>query len=432
MNAASLSLRGVAKAHGGEAVIEAIDLDVAAGEFVALVGPSGCGKSTLLRLIAGLDVPDAGSIRIGGRVVDALRPADRDIAMVFQSYALYPHLTVFDNLATPLRLRDLAAHQRLPFVGPWLGRARHRALHDEVRRVAATLGLEGLLDRKPGTLSGGQRQRVALGRAIVRRPLAFLMDEPLSNLDATLRGRMRVELAELHRALAATVVYVTHDQAEALTMADRIAVMAGGRLLQIATPEAVYDDPAELAVARFVGSPEINVLPGAVDGRGVASAFGVPLPGLGPLAKDDEVTLALRPEHLSIGRGDGRGWSARVVHREHLGAERFVHVALDDAGQRLVVRTTPEADAGQGTGERVRVVARDGRAFAFDRDGERLRPLAQAPASTSSLEPCAPGGVSPTPAAIAASTASAPAIATASGAGPAPTVATAAVTGARS
>ena len=406
---ASITLRDVAKRFGDTVVLERISLDIAAGEFVALVGPSGCGKSTLLRIIAGLETADEGEIRIGGRVVDEVRASARDIAMVFQSYALYPHLTVQENLTTPLRLRDLSRRDRLPLIGPLLGRARHRAVREEVRETARTLGLESLLARKPGALSGGQRQRVALGRAMVRRPVAFLMDEPLSNLDATLRVRMRAELAELHRALGTTFVHVTHDQAEALTMADRIAVMMEGRILQLGTPEAVYADPIDLRVARFIGSPEINCLPGEIGADGLVRVLGVAFIHLDPAgatlsgrsfgdrphdARDaaeaaepsdtrgdgtTAVTVAIRAEHLAFDALAASGWDGRVVHRENLGADVHVHVALADGAHRVVVRTTAE-DGGErhALGADVRVAARGERALVFDANGRRVRGIAPA------------------------------------------------------
>ena len=230
---AGIKLRQVTKKYGSLNVLNSIDLDVADGEFLTLVGPSGCGKSTTLRIIAGLETQSTGDVEIDGALVNEVRPSLRDLAMVFQSYALYPHLTVQQNLMTPLRLRDLDFWERLPLLGYLVpGRAGKMAkIQDEVRNVAAVLKIEPLLNRKPGQLSGGQRQRVALGRAMVRNPAAFLMDEPLSNLDASLRVHMRAELSELHRDLQSTFIYVTHDQAEALTMSDRIAVMMDGDLL---------------------------------------------------------------------------------------------------------------------------------------------------------------------------------------------------------
>ncbi|RUW39697.1 ABC transporter ATP-binding protein, partial [Mesorhizobium sp. M8A.F.Ca.ET.021.01.1.1] len=236
-------------------------LDAEAGEFIALVGPSGCGKSTLLRILAGLDHADSGEIFVGGKDMSAVAAADRNIAMVFQSYALYPHLTAGQNIAVPLAMKRLSRTQRLPLVGSALpGQKEIRAgISRDVREMATVLKIDHLLDRKPGQMSGGQRQRVALARAMVRHPSIFLMDEPLSNLDANLRVHARGEIVELHRRAGVPTLYVTHDQAEALSMADRVAVMIGGNLLQLAAPEAIYNDPAHIEVARFVGQPRINI-----------------------------------------------------------------------------------------------------------------------------------------------------------------------------
>jgi multiple sugar transport system ATP-binding protein len=258
---AGVSVRAVSKAFGSTQVLKSISLDVAEGEFLTLLGPSGCGKSTLLRLIAGLDAQDSGTIFIGQAQVDALRPKQRNVAMVFQSYALYPHMTVAQNMALPLRMRRLSRAQRLPLLGRLLPgtSAISKSIEAEVARTAAALGMDHLLDRKPGQLSGGQRQRVAVGRAMVRQPAVFLMDEPLSNLDAKLRVQMRSEIKELHHRLGITFIYVTHDQSEAMTMSDRVAVMLDGELIQVAPPQAIYADPVDRRVAEFIGSPKINM-----------------------------------------------------------------------------------------------------------------------------------------------------------------------------
>jgi multiple sugar transport system ATP-binding protein len=261
MAVTGIVLAGIGKRFGPVAALAGVSLEVAAGEFVALVGPSGCGKSTLMRVVAGIEAPDEGEVRIGGRDVTRLRPAERDVAMVFQSYALYPHLTARQNIAVPILMRGKALH-RTPLLGRLLPEARRTraAIAAEVERISAPLGLTALLDRRPAQLSGGQRQRVALARAVVRRPAAFLMDEPLSNLDAALRVQTRREIVEIHRRAGAATLYVTHDQEEALTMADRVAVMMAGEVLQVAAPEAIYADPTELRVAGFIGSPRINTL----------------------------------------------------------------------------------------------------------------------------------------------------------------------------
>ncbi len=244
---AAVTITQLCRSYGDTPVLRDVSLDIADGELLVLVGPSGCGKSTLLRCCAGLDRPRSGSIAIDGREVTSEAPRDRDIAMVFQSYALYPHLSVRENLGFALKMR----------------KTKPAEIAARVAEAAQMLGLEEMLDRRPGDLSGGQRQRVAMGRAVVRRPKVFLFDEPLSNLDAALRGQMRIELLALHRRLKATMIYVTHDQVEAMTLADRIAVLDGGRLQQVATPAEIYARPANVFVARFIGAPEMNVLPQA-------------------------------------------------------------------------------------------------------------------------------------------------------------------------
>ncbi len=304
---AAITLEHVEKRYGdGFPAVNDVSLEIADGEFMILVGPSGCGKSTLLRMIVGLEDATAGEIRIGGQRVNEKPPRDRNLAMVFQNYALYPHLTVFENIAFPLRLRSLPA--------------------DEVRRrveeASAILELNEHLERKPSQLSGGQRQRVAMGRAIVREADAFLFDEPLSNLDAQLRGQMRTEIARLQQRLGVTTVYVTHDQVEAMTLGDRVAVLRKGVLQQVDTPRALYERPANLFVAGFIGSPSMNMLP--------AAAFpAVSLDSDG----DRELVVGIRPEHLEDEalvdpevRDRGIGFDAEVESVEWLGAEQFVYV----------------------------------------------------------------------------------------------------------
>ena len=243
---AQISLKRIRKTFGDTPVLKGVELEIGTGQFVTLVGPSGCGKSTLLRILAGLEGPDEGVVEIDGQDVTSVRPADRNLAMVFQSYALYPHLTVAENMMTPLKLRDLGWVGRLPLIGPLTSRGQFQRLRRQVQKTAEILKIEALLDRKPGQLSGGQRQRAALGRAMVRNPLAFLMDEPLSNLDAALRVHMRSELSELHRRLQTTFVYVTHDQAEALTMSDKMAVMMHGRSCSLARLSRCITHPIRL------------------------------------------------------------------------------------------------------------------------------------------------------------------------------------------
>ncbi|MGF1476474.1 MAG: ABC transporter ATP-binding protein [Geminicoccaceae bacterium] len=378
---AQVTIDHIDKAFGDTAVLKTVRLTVSDGEFVSLVGPSGCGKSTLLRIIAGLEEQDSGSIRIGGEPVDGVRASQRNLAMVFQSYALYPHLTAAENIAVPLRMRQLTAWQRLPFLGPLLpgSRQRHRAIRDAVREAAETLDIAHLMDRKPGQLSGGQRQRVAVGRALVREPEAFLLDEPLSNLDAKLRVHMRTEIAELHRRLAATFIYVTHDQAEAMTMSDRIAVMMEGELLQVASPDEVYNRPADIRVAEFIGSPRINILPVTTSADGWI-CFGdqrVPLK-----ATRAEVTrLGLRPEALRLTSGNG-AVSGTLEHYENLGAEVFLHIRVPRLEDRLILRGEPALIHKLAIGEPVAVDLDLQRAIGFGPDGKSV-----------SLTPVSPSGV---------------------------------------
>ncbi len=333
-----IALSKIEKSFGETQVLSGVDLTVKDGEFLTLVGPSGCGKSTLLRILAGLELADSGTVKIGASDVTGTRPSLRNLAMVFQSYALYPHLSVAQNMLTPLLLRDLSKFERLPLFGPLMSRGKRAALMQQVVETADTLKIADLLQRKPGQLSGGQRQRAALGRAMVRNPVAFLMDEPLSNLDAALRVHMRSELAELHRRLKTTFVYVTHDQAEALTMSDRMAVMMGGDILQIGAPNEVYTSPNSLAVARFVGSPAINTLPGEIGADGRLKVFGVEVMQ-SMLGKPQPVTVGVRSEHIRLtDRGRFKG---TVKHRENLGADVFAHVVMEGATDVIVIRSAP-------------------------------------------------------------------------------------------
>ncbi|UYO53953.1 ABC transporter ATP-binding protein [Rhodopseudomonas palustris] len=333
---AKIELSAIRKSFGDTEVLKGVDLSIHDGEFVSLVGPSGCGKSTLLRVIAGLEPQSSGEVKIGGVAVDHVRPSARNLAMVFQSYALYPHLSVFDNIAVPLRMKRLSALERAPLLGRLLpNRYRvERGIRADVERVASQLEISPLLTRKPGQLSGGQRQRVAVGRALVREPVGFLFDEPLSNLDAKLRVHMRAEIAQLHRRLKATFVYVTHDQAEAMTMSGRIAVMIGGELVQVGTPSDVYDNPRDIRVAEFIGSPKINVLPGAVQTDGRILMLDRVLAARAA-ASAGPCRVAIRPERLSLGGGD---LSGVVVHIENMGAEAFVHLGCDGLTDPVVIR----------------------------------------------------------------------------------------------
>jgi multiple sugar transport system ATP-binding protein len=333
---------GTTKRFGDVTAVEDLHLEVADQEFLVLLGPSGCGKSTALRMLAGLEAPTAGDIRIGERIVTDVEAKDRDVAMVFQSYALYPHMTVRRNIEFPLRSRKVPPAARAELVAD----------------AARSLGLEALLDRKPAQLSGGQRQRVALARAIVRRPQAFLMDEPLSNLDAKLRVQTRAELIELRRRLRATFVYVTHDQIEAMTMADRIAILDEGVLQQVGPPQEVYDRPANLFVARFIGSPPMNTLSGRVTGGSItiaAEGATIPMPaGLAAAvaaAGASEVTLGVRPEHVRVGTDGPLPATVSVI--ESLGYERHVLCRLPD-GQPITARV-PSTDPVPGEGSAVRL-----------------------------------------------------------------------------
>jgi sn-glycerol 3-phosphate transport system ATP-binding protein len=313
---ASISLRNVTKQYGhgpkAHAVIHGVDVEVRDGEFVVIVGPSGCGKSTLLRMVAGLEEITGGEIAIGPRVVNDIEPAQRDIAMVFQNYALYPHMTNYENMAYGLKIAKVPREE----------------IQRRVDKAAKILELNGLLERKPRELSGGQRQRVAMGRAIVRQPQVFLFDEPLSNLDAKLRAQTRLEIQKLHQELGITSLFVTHDQVEAMTLAQRMLVMNGGRMEQFGTPEEVYQRPATTFVASFIGSPPMNLLEGQAEGgRFMVDAHALPLPQVPP--RDGRLVLGLRPEHAQL-RDDG-DWAMPVEAVEMLGAERLIYGRLGGA-----------------------------------------------------------------------------------------------------
>ncbi|MCT9000202.1 ABC transporter ATP-binding protein [Chelativorans intermedius] len=314
----SVTVRKVRKSFGAVEVIHGVDIDIADGEFVVLVGPSGCGKSTLLRMIAGLESVTRGAILVGERIVNHLPPSERDIAMVFQNYALYPHMRVKDNMAFALRLRGMPASE----------------VEERVGRAAEILGLAPYLERYPRQLSGGQRQRVAMGRAIVRDPQVFLFDEPLSNLDAKLRVQMRTEIKELHQRLKTTTVYVTHDQVEAMTMADRIVVMQDGRVEQIGEPLEIFDRPANLFVAGFIGSPSMNILKARMDGGEAAvqvEDIRLPIAGTHGVEHGQPIMLGIRPEHLELADD---GFPARISVVEPTGSETLVFVNF--AGNDLV------------------------------------------------------------------------------------------------
>jgi multiple sugar transport system ATP-binding protein len=324
---ATVTLQGIKKSYGDVPVIKGVDLQIDDREFCVFVGPSGCGKSTLLRMIAGLEEITEGELRIDGQLVNDVPPSERGLAMVFQTYALYPHMTVADNMGFSLRLAGASKAQRAAKVG----------------EAARILQLEPLLARKPKELSGGQRQRVAIGRAIVRNPKVFLFDEPLSNLDAALRVQMRIELARLHDELAATMIYVTHDQVEAMTMADKIVVLQGGVVEQAGTPLELYHHPRNLFVAGFIGSPKMNFMPATVEAVGPGSAT-VRVPGGGSvtvpvqpgrLKAGDQATLGVRPEHLRP--GDVGELQGEVMVVERLGGETFLYTRLAGEGAGMIV-----------------------------------------------------------------------------------------------
>ena len=359
---AAISIRGVHKNYGAVPVLRGIDLDIRDGEFVALVGPSGCGKSTLLRLVAGLEPLTGGDIRIGERVVNDLPPKDRDIAMVFQSYALYPHMTVRENLTFSLKLR---------------GVSRER-IATAVRTASAKLELDELLDRRPAALSGGQRQRVAMGRAMVREPQAFLFDEPLSNLDARLREQMRYEIRKLQRELGTTSIYVTHDQIEAMTMADRIVALNDGVVQQVGSPTELYDDPANVFVAGFIGSPAMNFLDCVLRDDPQAPAFAAVMVGDTRLGRVNRpagmrtgrrVLVGLRPERIAL-ESPGVGVAAEVDLVEPTGVAMILRLRL--AGQPLRLFTTERLQVQSGERVGLRIHAPD--LLLFDpENGSRLR-----------------------------------------------------------
>ncbi len=363
---ASISLRKLNKTFGALTVVHDIDLEIGDKEFIILVGPSGCGKSTTLRMIAGLEEVSGGELLIGGELVNDVPSKDRDIAMVFQNYALYPHMTVYKNMAFGLMLR----------------RAPRDEIDRKVKEAAKILDIEHLLNRKPKALSGGQRQRVALGRAMVRNPEVFLLDEPLSNLDAKLRGTMRAEIAKLHKKLSATFIYVTHDQIEAMTMADRIVVMKDGYIQQVDTPQELYDHPVNMFVAGFIGAPQMNMLPATVvkSAGGYAALFDgmeMPLPqnlDQSRIAAYDgcKIVLGLRPENLheiappDIAQESTIALEATVELVEPMGSE--LHLGLSRAGQAIAAKVSPRCRAGEG--ESLTLIADMTAAHIFDPETE--------------------------------------------------------------
>ena len=330
----SLQLKSVRKSFGNVDVIKGIDLDVKDGEFVIFVGPSGCGKSTLLRIIAGLEDATSGSITIDGTEVVTVPPAKRGIAMVFQSYALYPHLTVRDNMGLGLKQAGEEKSE----------------IERRIKVSSAMLSLDPYLERRPAELSGGQRQRVAIGRAIVREPTLFLFDEPLSNLDAALRVQTRLEIARLHRRLKATMIYVTHDQVEAMTLADKIVVLNAGRVEQVGSPMELYNRPANLFVAGFIGSPQMNFIEA------------------GRVGRSDAATIGIRPEHMTLSR-DGGEWEGKIIHVEHLGADTIIYIESEKVGLITVRLFGEHAYAAD---EMVHASPDPAKTHRFDKDGRAI------------------------------------------------------------
>jgi len=359
-----LRLRRVSKSFGPLEVIKNVDLEINSKEFVVFVGPSGCGKSTLLRMIAGLEEVSSGDIEIGGQRVNDVDPSQRGIAMVFQTYALYPHMTVRDNMGFSLRFAGVPKPE----------------IAKQVDEAARMLELGPLMDRRPKELSGGQRQRVAIGRAIVRHPQVFLFDEPLSNLDAELRVHMRIEISRLHKKLGVTMIYVTHDQVEAMTLADKIVVLRAGNIEQIGKPLELYDDPDNRFVAGFIGSPKMNFLKGKVTESG-GGAITVELAGLnaarirkplgGPLpATGSAVTLGIRPEHFGDASKGDRDITIRIDVTEHLGSTSYLYARTAEAEELIIERPTSREEADRGS---ITVSVPASKAYVFDKSGKRLR-----------------------------------------------------------
>jgi multiple sugar transport system ATP-binding protein len=330
-----INLKKVSKSFGNVEVIPPLDLEINDGEFVVFVGPSGCGKSTLLRLIAGLEDVTSGEIAIDGQDATGLPPAKRGLAMVFQSYALYPHMSVRKNIAFPLKMAGLPVEER----------------NRRVEEAAKVLNLTDYLDRRPGQLSGGQRQRVAIGRSIVREPEAFLFDEPLSNLDAALRMGMRLEISELHKRLETTMVYVTHDQIEAMTMADKIVVLQAGVIEQVGSPLELYKRPCNKFVASFIGSPKMNFVEGE------------------EAAKHDAHTIGIRPEHIAVSSEEGL-WAGKIGVSEHLGSDTFFHVAVEGFAESITVRA--DGEIGLEYGDQIYLTPKLDNLHKFDADGLRI------------------------------------------------------------
>lgn len=366
---AELQLVGVRKDFGAVTILDGVNLDVSDGEFVVFVGPSGCGKSTLLRIVAGLEDVSAGEIRIDGARVNDATPLDRGVAMVFQSYALYPQMTVYENMAFALRL----------------AKAPQAEVDAAVRAGAEKLSITPLLNRKPAALSGGQRQRVAIGRAIVRKPKVFLFDEPLSNLDAALRVRMRYEFSKLHDDLGATMIYVTHDQVEAMTLADKLVVLSGGKVMQIGPPLELYNHPKNRFVAGFIGSPRMNFMRGAierVDAAGaelsLAGGGSTRVAGVVDAEVGQVVTLGVRPEHFSFASDAAFAARGKVRFVERLGASNFAYIDAEGAEDEVIAQLPAAMSCG--VGETVSLAVAPGATHVFDEGGEAIVKREGAPA----------------------------------------------------
>ncbi|WP_417226308.1 ABC transporter ATP-binding protein [Sutterella wadsworthensis] len=375
----AVTIKRLKKVVGGKSILKSIDLAVRPGEFLTLVGPSGCGKSTLLRVISGLTEFTSGSVLIDDKEVSELAPRERGVAMVFQSYALYPHMSVAENIATPLNMAELSSLERAPLIGRLFGAEKRRSIEDRVRAAARLVELEPYLQMKPSQLSGGQRQRVAIARAMVRRPGVFLMDEPLSNLDARLRTHMRGKIAELHQRLGATFIYVTHDQSEAMTLSDRIALMMEGEIIQLGTPDELYERPDNIRVAKFIGSPEINLLPALVrSGRlifnGQATALRIASP-------DSAVTIGIRAQRVHTADVDADGPLIQLtVHREEtLGEDVLLYgeTAVDGRSYPFVARASAKQTyqlrkESSSWNKPILLEAASSGVLVFDEQGERI------------------------------------------------------------
>ena len=383
---AHIEIRNLEKSFGETPVLRGIDLSIAQGEFLAILGPSGCGKSTLLRIVAGLEAHDRGAVLMGGQVVDGLAPKTRDVAVVFQSYALYPHMTVAQNLALPLVMRDLTRVGRLPFARHLSKQVkRTRAdIRQAVERAAAQVEIGSLLERKPGQLSGGQRQRVALARALIRKPKLFLLDEPLSNLDATLRASTRAEIVQLQKQLGTTAIYVTHDQTEAMTMADRIAIMIDGEIVQVGTAREIYHRPSDVRAARFIGTPKMNLFDGIVENGAVRLAAGGMVVAQVAGSPNGPVQIGLRPEHIALAPRSGDGAvPVTVTHREFLGSEALAHLTVAGGASGAIARLEPHAVDGLETGQPAFARFHTDHVHVFTVEGARIERAAERPTAAS-------------------------------------------------